>query len=32
MNAWHLVWIVPLSALIGLVVEAILVAGDDDKK
>lgn len=30
-NAWHLTWIVPLAAVVGLVVEAILVAGDDDK-
>lgn len=30
-NGWHLAWIVPVAAIIGVVVEAILIAGDDDK-
>ena len=33
MNPFHLVWIVPLSAFFGVILEAILVAGrwgDDD--
>ena len=29
-NGWHLLWVVPLAAIIGLVTEAILVSGDDD--
>lgn len=30
-NGWHLAWIIPVAAIIGIVVEAILIAGDDDK-
>lgn len=29
-NGWHLLWIVPLAAAVGIVVEAMLVVGDDD--
>ncbi len=30
-NGWHLAWIVPVAAIIGVVVEAILVVGSNDK-
>lgn len=30
-SGWHLAWIIPVAAIIGIVVEAILIAGDDDK-
>ena len=29
-NSWHLLWIVPLAAIVGVVVEAMLIVGDDD--
>ena len=30
-NGWHLLWIVPLSAVVGLAVEAMLIISKDDK-
>ena len=30
-NSWHLAWIIPAAAILGIVVEAMLILGDDDK-
>ena len=30
-NSWHLAWIIPVAAILGIVVEAMLIVGDDDK-
>lgn len=32
MSAWHLIWIVPVSATLGMLITAILTAGRDDHK
>lgn len=29
-NGWHLLWIIPAAAIVGVIVEAVLIVGDDD--
>ncbi len=30
-SAWNLLWIVPLSAMFGILVAALILAGEDDR-